>query len=1188
VSQISRSLCLTLIVGVASQGGLRAQELVPGRVVGDLKFLNPSSDVLNWLSTNPAVTPSSNAVPPIYLRRLTTGTVEAQASYVATNTAAGSDYTLGTFDMNPSVLNSGSNFQISAESVRFTGLSSYPTYRFGSKFASGIGARVCSGVLPLTINPAGSRCDQSECAVRLNMTFRFVGSTSALDTSALAPPAICNASSAIAEANGFDDQASSAKLQFAVSDLITGTKTISLIVRGNQEARVGVFCTAPVASGQTGFVIIPGTNMTPLSSTRMLTPACPLSGTPTSAIPLTFDLQVVPTAGSIKGLFDLVGHTEDNPRVRIGDISSPFVTTPQIDPMNPSGPLKWQLDGVPSGSSPVTAWTLTDQKDSFVIFPARDGLNERVAIQAGSTADLGTTFVARPADLQGQVTLFDFGTAYLGSLVLTPFTSSESVFNRTSSHAEAQGNPSYPEAGGSSGIGGVSRGRLRGSYSASTRQAILNYDLFLPGIDKDANGSVENTSWDFNSLYLQMAPGPNTSENLSVVPGTLLRIDTGSPPSSTPVIAPPQSYCFGSALMIINVNPAVGSLFAPFAYFSSTTNYQADAALGTTPVASVTGWTRQNTTFAQRAPTVSLANSVVAGLGYRFSPAVRFAAVGATSDAQATTTSIPSINVPVSGIVGCADHVEVCISAGGATGPFPSLSVDILEATGTSGIPYCLASGPATFTIKVNSNSPTEVKYEMDPASSGCSASAQVLCGSGTCSANPQFTVSFPSLSVGAHLLRACASDAPGCAATRDLNFQVTSQNLGISCPSAIAVTLNVGETSLARSDARINPLLHATVTGTCGIPPAITDNAPDIFPVGTTTVLFTAPGLPSCSTPVTINLQTEAQLGVKAQRSGIATLEIYRTSNPFATLMQSVTVGKPFEYAFSPDGSRVAIATNDGTTGVVDLSSGAPFLALANTAATSIRPPLVVAWHRSGGAYAVLGRGMTSPRPTVKVFSAGSAGAPTEVQWTTLPVPAGLDRSLLQLTAMSYSSDQNRIVIAGSGPTTAVPPRYLTIAFSSSTDSGGRFTVGVQTAMTPPVREADRESVHEILANSSVIAIATTRRVYTLDSTGTTLTRRFAHTNMDAALASSGSKTALTELTATAIHALLIDPGGTSLAVSPDYNLGKTKGEIAITEDAKRIAVVAQPGIVVYDDAFTQVSMIPDPTVAFIRFRPR
>lgn len=1182
-------LMLTALTGptvIWAQQGV----LVPGRAVGDIKFQNPSPPLLNQCASDPAVAPTL-VTNPVVLRSLLDGS-SALGAYSTVNQPVGSDFTLGSFDINPNVMGSGSNFLIYTDSIQFQ---SGATYRFGSYYPAGVGARFCSGVLPITANPAGTKCDQAECAVLLNVKFRFVGTPAdlgALDTGTLAPPAVCSVKADIFEPSTsiYVTQAKSANFNFSIADLIAGYKSIPLLVRGNTTEQVIASCKAAVTSGATGFVILPGTNLTPLSSGQSFTPSCALSGTPSAPLDVTIDISVARTAGTIQGLLDLNGHVEENAQVQIGPPGSPFIAGAQVDAANPAGPLKWKLDGVPSGEQPVTASTLADQRDKFVIFPARDGLNTRVAITPGSSTDLGATFVARPKELEGQVTVFDFGQADLSTLVISPFAAYENFYSKTTSYAEAVGSPSLPQAGGASGIGGTSRGRLQGAYNTATSQAVLNYDLLLPGIglpssSPDGSGA-QNTTWDFTGLQLKMKPTTTTDETLTIAPGTLLRTDTGSPPATIPDVATPQSYCFGRVNVDVKVDPTLGSLFQPYASMASTTNYE-PVATGTTPVGSVTGSTSVSIPFSQRTPTVSLSSTLVAGVGYRVLPAVRFAPAGATSESQSTYTTIPPINVPVQGVIACASPYDICISQGGPSGPSNSLSVDILDPSGIATPSYCLASGPATFIVNVNSSNPTNVQYELDPAAAGCSsANSHVLC-SGSCNPNPQFTVSFASLLPGTHTLRVCASDVYTCSVSEDFNFQIQSQSLGISCPSPISITLNEGETSLPSSDPRIAGLLHATVAGTCGIPPAVANNAPSSFPIGTTSVTFSAPDVGSCVTSVTVNPARGRQLAVGTTHSGIQTLDIYKLSSPFAALEQNITVGTGFAYDFSPNGDKVAVATYSGSTGIVDLSTGASAIDFTgtNTVATSLNSQLIVAWHNSGKVYAVLGRGSTN-RPTIQVVGTSAGASPNLMQTVHPPLPNGFDLTQLQLPTISFSNDGSRLVIAGSG---AFHSGYRNIALTARTNPNGMIIPGSwQTAMTEIVDAEYREEIHEIAFRSSTTEIATNRNVYTLNAAGTNWVFVRARNNVGSAFGGSGRILALTESApSTTLRVVLMDIASGTANNGPTYSYGSQKGEVALSVDANRIAVLDRQGVRVYDKSFNQISQILDPSAGKMRFRP-
>ena len=66
------------------------------------------------------------------------------------------------------------------------------SYRFGSPYDGAADALLCSGILPLTTDPAGATCDIEECAALLDLTVRFDGDPA--DLAAIEPlPVTCRA-----------------------------------------------------------------------------------------------------------------------------------------------------------------------------------------------------------------------------------------------------------------------------------------------------------------------------------------------------------------------------------------------------------------------------------------------------------------------------------------------------------------------------------------------------------------------------------------------------------------------------------------------------------------------------------------------------------------------------------------------------------------------------------------------------------------------------------------------------------------------------------------------------------------------------------------------------------------------------------------------------------------------------------
>ncbi|MGE3177331.1 MAG: hypothetical protein AB7O32_07665 [Vicinamibacterales bacterium] len=1196
---LTRVLSVVATAALAVTGSLpsRAQDgtIVPGRVVGELRFANPSPDVLAQCVASPAIAPSANPTP-VALNNLG-GMVVGRGAYVPVNAASGPDFALGSYDLNPNTSGVSTSFLISTDSATF---SDGASYRFGSPYPAGIGVRMCSDVLPVAIDPAGRRCDQTECATLLNVKFRFTGAATdlaALDTSLLAPPATCTVQSGIREPSiggQLVTQSSSGARVFSIPELIAGYKSISLLVRGNTEATVSVACSVRVVSGASGFVVVPATGLTPLSAARVVTPPCAPSGSPTPAQDVVIDVPVERSAGEVRGKLDLVGFAEENAKVLLGDLWTPFVATASVDAANPSGALLWRLTGVPSGSTPATAMTLAEQRDKFVVFPARDGLNERVPVIAGLVADLGATFIARPREVRGKVTLFDFGRTDLAGITLRPFAASESFYSRTTSYAEAVGNAALPQDGGASGIGGASRARLRGAYDTSTGIAGLDFHLLLPGIGlagASADGTgARNVSWDYSGLSLLINP-TGVYELLTLRPGMLLRVDTGSPAPGAPVQAGDQSYCFGRETLTLSVDPAQGALYSPSSNLTSTTNFE-PVAPGATPVASANASVSRGLAFAQRAATISLPATLVAGLGYQATTYLRYAPAGATSETQSTFVYVPAIAIPSHGVVPCAGDGGTCVSIDGQTGASSVLAISILDATGVSSPSYCLASGPASLLVKVTSTSPQKVSWVLDPPAGTLDCAhpgEQVLCD-GNCNVNPQFTVGIAALGAGAHVLRACASDTRTCAEHRDYSFEVRAGDLAVQCPAPVTVTLGAGETSIARTDPRIASQLAATVSGTCGIPPAVSDNAPASFPLGTTIVTYSAPQAAGCSTPVNVNPFAERQLGVKTLRNAAAALDIYRVTSPVATLLQTVNVGAPFQYAFSPDGSRVAIVRNDGRAFVVDLgaSPANSDVAAASSVATLLKPPHAVAWHRGGNAFAVVGvkPTTTAVTPTFAVVRA-SPGAPMSViQTNPVPVPSFLDPSRVGPIAIAYAVDGNRFVLAASGPRPNLG-EFANFAATASTQSSGRITTSTwRMAIEGPMTPAAREEVLDLSVTSTQSTIVTTRQAWRLNTAATAWIVLRPQPTYDAALLPSGKAVAYVEDGASG-QWLSVAVFGTSSVNRTASFAPAGKGEVAIAHDGRRAAAVAQPGVLVFGADLGQISVIPDPNARSMRFRP-
>jgi len=201
-------------------------------------------------------------------------------------------------------------------------------------------------------------------------------------------------------------------------------------------------------------------------------------------------------------------------------------------------------------------------------------------------------------------------------------------------------------------------------------------------------------------------------------------------------------------------------------------------------------------------------------------------------------------------------------------------------------------------------------------------------------------------------------------------------------------------------------------------------------------------------------------------------------------------------------------------------------------------------------------------------------------------PLPNGFDLTQLQLPTISFSNDGSRLVIAGSG---AFHSGYRNIALTARTNPNGMIIPGSwQTAMTEIVDAEYREEIHEIAFRSSTTEIATNRNVYTLNAAGTNWVFVRARNNVGSAFGGSGRILALTESApSTTLRVVLMDIASGTANNGPTYSYGSQKGEVALSVDANRIAVLDRQGVRVYDKSFNQISQILDPSAGKMRFRP-
>jgi hypothetical protein len=928
-------LCAIVVLSITACAGIG---ITPGKVYGNISYINTSPDVIAYLSSNPVV-PNPGATTELDpVRSYTPGNfvASATAQYTPDNTLIDPQtYQAATYEIHPNADESGTNLLLTVDKLR---LSDGALYRFGSIDASSPAAALCSGITPTDTNPSGTQCNFSECPALLDLSLRFTGAQADLDAILDQPTASipCEAEAYIEDVAGSGDfayQAASGSHLYTLPELLAGNAHIKLATRGvSSQVQIKLACSVQIKPGETGFVVIPATGRTPLGGESTINSAA----CGQTVAPPAIDIPVERHAGRLTGYFDVSGHDEAAAEICVDSLSSPFCTNPPLVAATATPTQKWTFEGIPAGPHTVIARAFVGA-DQLLLFPNMAGANHPVEIVSGSTTDIGATFVSQPITAHGQLKLFDpSGQTDLRYFVSNPFDTSSWESQIFTSTMAAQGDSGMaPEPNGASGYGAHSYSRLMGVYDAMQNLAQLDYSLYLNGLSYpggNLDGSeARPTPWKVDSFNLNMTSPSGNRKSVSVSLATNLNYtaNPSQPPAGGAFEVPEQRICFSSQTVQFNVNPLIGSFSrVPDFYVSSIPGTYYPSTLGVAPINYASA--HSFGTFANYPDTQSASVSVTLPEGFQYQGYSILSFIPAGGDAsQETTMYLDPIAFPAEGGLGCGQNGGVCIDLQDGTGHSTQLSVSVTDSSGSQTPAYCTSDGNLDLRVDVGSQGVDvmRVAYQLDPASTDdCQTGpAQELCATG-CGPDPSFPINLTGLTPGQHSLRVCATSSTGCTAFENYSFDVDVQPPMLQCAPDFNVSLLSGETSVLATDPRVADNLGTQVQGNCGLPVGISDDRPAEFFPGQRTVTFSSSGLDSCTTKVNVIPAVDRFISFEIHDDSYGA-DVIKTFD----FLDGSEVGtmypnaQSFNFEYNDSGSKLAvIPIGIGPVQIIDLASGA------------------------------------------------------------------------------------------------------------------------------------------------------------------------------------------------------------------------------------------------------------------------
>ena len=761
MASTSGTLAVALLLSCATVSATAASiDQALGKLTGSIKFSNVPSALNTYLCATPSA--SSPTGVQVYPAGSTSAT--ATSGYSPVNTCAGgSEWTTATYEIYPPVdAAAGTAFLIEAL-ITYAGGANY---RFGFRSPGNPASYPSANVLPQSAAPAGTAHNLAECAAMADTVVRLSGAPADLDALDPAAPVSCRVDALVEEvagSNTFTSQARSPSRSLTLATLRGAAgATISFPIRADgSRIKLRPGCTTKPPAGSNFAVDDAGLTSFSIEGT----PATVTCGTTAGA---TLDLPVLRSAGALKGQFDISGYTESAAQVWAIPAASTVRrnAAPSSVPSNQPTPSTWRIDAIAAGETVVSAGASIQGGNLAIQLPKTDAPNQKALVPANGELDLRATFVVRPVETGGKLTLVDPGRrTLLGTLSNTPAV--HWALTGTS-YVEAFGDDSVAGAEPGSATGGVSRGRLQGSYSSTLSClglnpgcADLSYRLLLSGlspVDGASDGShSRRTAWDVRNAWLEFRrTTPFHSQNTTLSFNRDLHYYSESPP---PAEIPLLAACMGSLELDLRVDAATGTLFQP-TFNTQVTNVTAPS------TALSSNYIRWSNTFANGPPqaspgsaTATVTATVPEGARYVIRPQVNFVPAG--GGAATVLTGLPTIALPGgSATLACSQASRACLrinDPGGnatpltvAAGPLPTC-----QATGTNSIPV------SVFSAGVDVDS---ITWSIDGG-----ASTGAHCNN--CGVDPTGTMTLPALGAGEHSLKVTASTLNGCVAETQLSI---------------------------------------------------------------------------------------------------------------------------------------------------------------------------------------------------------------------------------------------------------------------------------------------------------------------------------------------------------------------------------------------------------------------------------
>lgn len=859
-----------------NDGGVQKDNNLIGRLKGHIEFRELSPAVEAYLDSH-SVEPSDAEAVKLYQLGGLSPSVEGAYLPAEPGAAPGSKRVAG-YKIDAPVLEDGTVYLLVVRNIEFD---SGAEYKFGSAVSTAPAVQTCPAALPLEEIPdedesiddsPGTDCSMSECAALVTVNLRVEGLASDLDV--LPITASCEVAAQILEGGAISQQASTGPQDLPIADLRSPAGVqIRLLLRGDASSlRLDGSCRITIPPGEFGF---------PVDSGNVATFAAAVDGlsSPACGVDENFDLSIPIERfepASLTGMFDVNGLSEAQASIRIKNEAT-GISDSETAPLFADGNIPtrgdfsgsyWRFDSVQPGNYTVQASALEEQGRCGFRLPYAAGLS-LLQIGAGNDKDLDATFVAVATFACGQIGLWDpENRTQLASMNSNPLIG-HIDFGR--SYVEAKGD-SNVVTGGRSGFGAASIAQYQGSFDISTGLGSFGYALILTGLSPEDEEAATDGSdmlpvaWNVTGTTLRWS-GANR-ESLRLLFNRELRFTARSPADlaeeSDPTAESPcaglmdhsggveatvprQDICFGEVRAHFHIDETVGTFYEPRLFFqesflsSSDTyvagvNYNVASGLATGPPETPAGATSPATVWAV----------LPEGIQHHLNPEVSFKAADGT---LSTFDDLPVVEVPSAGTLGCSEIVGICLLFEGGGGDAAVVTVGLDPDLST-----CVQDGSGSEYQVVVEPPGTPLDYVTVTIGS----QTQTLCSS--CVAGPglSFDLSDPfwNLSPGNHDLQVLVG-AGGCEASIEKNLVIFEQELQIECEADVDVFLSPGQSEVQES--QIHDRLGATVSGGCGVTGVTEDDRPQVFPLGTSTVLFNH-GEVSCQQNVNV-LESSRQI---------------------------------------------------------------------------------------------------------------------------------------------------------------------------------------------------------------------------------------------------------------------------------------------------------------------------------------